>query len=79
MISVFLINKVGRKNLQLSGIIIISTTTAILTLSFSIQSIYDWTKYLGIVSIGIYMTGFALGPGVTPLIIISEMTPQEYR
>ncbi|XP_065561149.1 solute carrier family 2, facilitated glucose transporter member 1-like [Artemia franciscana] len=79
IISVFLIDKVGRKKLLLSGIIIMATTTAMVALSFSLQPIYEWTKYLGIVSIGIFIIGFALGPGAIPLIIISEMAPQEYR
>jgi SP family facilitated glucose transporter-like MFS transporter 1 len=79
LVTIPLMEKSGRRLLHLAGLAGMFVFSILMTISFVLQSKYDWLKYLSIVSIMLYIVFFALGPGSIPWLIVAELYTQGPR
>lgn len=78
IISIFLIDRLGRRLLHLIGLGGMLTTSLILFISLLVQSTNFWNKISLIMTI-LFVTFFGIGPGSIPWLITSELFNQAYR
>jgi len=76
-VSVFLLDKIGRKPIQLTGFAIIGTCLLIISIFF--HKIIDYSKTLFFVIYIICQFFFNFGPNVTTFVIPSEVFPTRFR
>ncbi|MBN3307349.1 GTR5 protein, partial [Amia calva] len=79
VIAVFIVEKLGRKLLLLSGFGICCVACAVLTVALRFQESVEWMPYLSIACVIIYVIGHAIGPSSIPYVITTEMFRQASR
>uniref|UniRef100_A0A0V0JAG7 Glucose transporter type 1 n=4 Tax=Schistocephalus solidus TaxID=70667 RepID=A0A0V0JAG7_SCHSO len=79
LISIFLIERLGRRKLLLPGLGIMFACTILITIGLAVRSSNQNVVYLAIASIYVFVGGFAIGPGSIPWFIVAEMFVQETR
>ncbi|XP_071485272.1 solute carrier family 2, facilitated glucose transporter member 1-like [Diadema antillarum] len=79
IISVYMVEKAGRRILILIPFGLMAVCLAMLTLSINLQSQLDWMKWLSLVFIFSYIISFAIGPGPVPFVIVPELWAQGPR
>ncbi|CAF0809109.1 unnamed protein product [Rotaria sordida] len=77
LISVFLMDRLGRRILHLSGLGGMFITSLILVISLIVQSTTFWNNISLIVTF-LFIAFFAIGPGSIPWLITSELFNQTY-
>ena len=78
IVSVFLMDRLGRRILHLIGIGGMFVTSLILFISLLIGSIAFWSK-ISLIMTFIFVAFFGIGPGSIPWLITSELFNQAYR
>jgi SP family facilitated glucose transporter-like MFS transporter 1 len=78
IISVFLMDRLGRRLLHLIGIAGMFVASLLLTISLLVKSTNAWNT-VSLVMIIIFVAFFAIGPGSIPWLITSELFNQVYR
>jgi sugar porter (SP) family MFS transporter len=79
IISVFVVERVGRRKLLLFPFAIMAVAMALLTVSLNLQASFSWMKWLSLVFIFLYIINFAIGPGPIPFVIVPELWAQGPR
>lgn len=81
-LSIYLVEKLGRKKLLLSSIIISAISFCVLATSYILKEYNIGKKYmslLSVIAILVYIAGFAIGLGPIPWIMLSELYPSDVR
>uniref|UniRef100_A0A8D0BTD1 Major facilitator superfamily (MFS) profile domain-containing protein n=1 Tax=Salvator merianae TaxID=96440 RepID=A0A8D0BTD1_SALMN len=76
---IFLIDRVGRKILLLSGFGVSSILSILLTMTLELQITIKWMPYVSLSLLLIFLMGFTLGPGPVSQIITIELFLQSSR
>jgi sugar porter (SP) family MFS transporter len=79
ILSIFLLDRVGRRPLLLIGVAGQILGLAILGAAFQFQQLASWKSYIAIGSLAIYVSSFAVGLGPIFWLIISEIYPLKVR
>jgi len=79
ILSIFLLDRVGRRPLLLIGVAGQIVGLAILGAAFQFQQLASWKSYIAIGSLAIYVSSFAVGLGPIFWLIISEIYPLKVR
>uniref|UniRef100_A0A646QID7 Solute carrier family 2, facilitated glucose transporter member 1 n=1 Tax=Hemiscolopendra marginata TaxID=943146 RepID=A0A646QID7_9MYRI len=79
MVSLVLVEKAGRRTLQLIGLGGIFFATVLLTVFLALKSYATWLSYVSIVLVFIFVIMFATGPGSIPWFLVAELTNQSSR
>jgi SP family galactose:H+ symporter-like MFS transporter len=79
VLSIFLLDRVGRRPLLLIGVAGQIVGLAILGAAFHFQQLASFTKYLAIASLVVYVASFAMGLGPIFWLLISEIYPLKVR
>ncbi|XP_060600218.1 glucose transporter type 1-like [Ruditapes philippinarum] len=79
VVSVPLMDRVGRRTLHLLGLGTMFIFTILITLSLSLTYLASWLKIANIIVSLLYVVGFAIGPGSIPWLIVSELFSQGAR
>lgn len=79
VISVAIIERAGRRPLLLYGWAVATGSHILLTISLSLLTVSPAMQYVSIVSVFIFITGFAIGPGPIVWILTAEMFRQSAR
>lgn len=79
VVSVFLIERVGRRNLLIGGLSVMLFSAVIITIGLALRSHAYGLIYLAITFVYIFVGGFAIGPGSIPWFVVAEMFVQETR
>lgn len=79
ILSIFLLDRVGRRPLLLIGVAGQILGLAILGAAFQFQQLASWKSYIAISSLAIYVSSFAVGLGPIFWLIISEIYPLKVR
>lgn len=79
LISVPLMDKLGRRTLHLFGLGGMFLASIFLTISLLVKFLYDWMKYISVISILLYALFFGIGPGSLPWMITAELFTQGTR
>ncbi|KAJ6656790.1 hypothetical protein lerEdw1_003121 [Lerista edwardsae] len=79
IITIFLIDTVGRRTLLLTGLGICCITCILLTMCIELQSTFPWMSYISMVMIVIFITGHVIGPSPIPDIFVTELFFQSSR
>jgi sugar porter (SP) family MFS transporter len=79
ILSIFLLDRVGRRPLLLIGVAGQILGLAILGAAFQFQQLASWKSYIAIGSLAIYVSSFAVGLGPIFWLMISEIYPLKVR
>ena len=79
VLSIFLLDRVGRRPLLLIGVAGQIVGLAVLGAAFHFQQLAGFTEYLAIASLVIYVASFAMGLGPIFWLLISEIYPLKVR
>lgn len=79
LVSIPLMDRLGRRTLHLYGLAGMFLASIFLTISLLVKFLYDWMKYISVVSILSYTLFFGIGPGSIPLMITAELFTQGTR
>ncbi|XP_065575624.1 solute carrier family 2, facilitated glucose transporter member 1-like [Artemia franciscana] len=78
-VSLVLVEKAGRKTLQLVGLAGMFVVVILLTVFLAIKDLAPWIPYISIVLIIAFVVAFATGPGSIPWFLVSELFNQSAR
>ncbi|KAG5452059.1 Solute carrier 2, facilitated glucose transporter member 3, variant 2 [Clonorchis sinensis] len=81
IISIFVIDRVGRRVLLIWGLCVVLTSLLIFTLRMIIKDAahMSWLVNVAMASIYVFVCGFGVGAGSIPWFLVVEMFSQEYR
>ncbi|XP_065564356.1 solute carrier family 2, facilitated glucose transporter member 1-like [Artemia franciscana] len=78
-VSLVLVEKAGRKTLQLVGLSGMFVVVILLTVFLAVKDLAPWIPYISIVLIIAFVVAFATGPGSIPWFLVSELFNQSAR
>lgn len=79
LISIPMMDRLGRRTLHLYGLAGMFLASIFLTISLLVKFLYDWMKYISVISILFYTLFFGIGPGSIPFLITAELFTQGTR
>ncbi|XP_025961572.2 solute carrier family 2, facilitated glucose transporter member 2 [Dromaius novaehollandiae] len=79
VISVFLVEKAGRRSLFLSGLMGMLVSAVAMTVGLALLSQFAWMSYVSMVAIFLFVIFFEVGPGPIPWFIVAELFSQGPR
>uniref|UniRef100_A0A8D0H4B2 Solute carrier family 2, facilitated glucose transporter member 2 n=1 Tax=Sphenodon punctatus TaxID=8508 RepID=A0A8D0H4B2_SPHPU len=79
VISVFLVEKAGRRSLFLAGLIGMMASATAMTIGLALQRSFTWMSYVSMVAIFLFVIFFEIGPGPIPWFIVAELFSQGPR
>lgn len=79
LISMPLVDRVGRRTLHLYGLAGMFLASIFLTISLLVKFLYDWMRYISVISILFYTLFFGIGPSSIPWMITAELFTQDSR
>ncbi|XP_053316744.1 solute carrier family 2, facilitated glucose transporter member 2 [Spea bombifrons] len=79
VVSVFLVERAGRRSLYLVGLGGMCICAIIMTIALALLSQYAWMSYLCMVAIFLFVVFFEVGPGPIPWFIVAELFSQGPR
>lgn len=79
LVSIPLMDRLGRRTLHLWGLGGMFLASIFLTISLLVKFLYDWMKYISVASILFYTSFFGIGPGALPWMITAELFTQGTR
>lgn len=79
VVSVFLVEKVGRRSLHMAGLGGMAFCSILMTVSLLLKDKYSYMSYVCIAAILIYVAFFEIGPGPIPWFIVAELFSQGPR
>ncbi|XP_027626899.1 solute carrier family 2, facilitated glucose transporter member 3 [Tupaia chinensis] len=79
VVSVFLVERAGRRTLHLIGLGGMAFCSVLMTMSLLLKDDYDWMKFVCILAILVFVAFFEIGPGPIPWFIVAELFSQGPR
>ncbi|XP_027694405.1 solute carrier family 2, facilitated glucose transporter member 3 [Vombatus ursinus] len=79
VVSLFLVERAGRRTLHLVGLGGMTVCTVLMVVSMSLKSTHLWMSYICIVATFGYVALFEVGPGPIPWFIVAELFSQGPR
>ncbi|XP_077158487.1 solute carrier family 2, facilitated glucose transporter member 3-like isoform X2 [Paroedura picta] len=79
VVSLFLVERAGRRTLHLVGLGGMAVCAAVMTIALVLQNIVSWMSYISIIAILAFVALFEIGPGPIPWFIVSELFSQGPR
>ncbi|CAN7986370.1 unnamed protein product [Ixodes hexagonus] len=79
VVSLFLIERAGRRTLHLVGLGGMAVITVILTLCLALRDSVPWLSYVSIMAVIGFVVMFAIGPGSIPWFLVGELFGQGAR
>ncbi|XP_069831307.1 solute carrier family 2, facilitated glucose transporter member 2 [Dendropsophus ebraccatus] len=79
IVSVFLVEKAGRRSLYLIGLAGMCICAVIMTIALALLHEHAWMSYLCMVAIFLFVIFFEVGPGPIPWFIVAELFSQGPR
>ncbi|XP_075365161.1 solute carrier family 2, facilitated glucose transporter member 2 isoform X1 [Mycteria americana] len=79
VISVFLVEKAGRRSLFLAGLMGMLISAVAMTVGLALLSQFAWMSYVSMVAIFLFVIFFEVGPGPIPWFIVAELFSQGPR
>ncbi|XP_008316719.1 solute carrier family 2, facilitated glucose transporter member 1-like [Cynoglossus semilaevis] len=79
VVSLFVVERVGRRPLHLTGLMGMSVSAVCLTVAMALLDQLPWMSYLSIAAIFSFVAFFEIGPGPIPWFIIAELFSQGPR
>ncbi|XP_061542928.1 solute carrier family 2, facilitated glucose transporter member 1-like isoform X1 [Phycodurus eques] len=79
VVSLFVVERVGRRPLHLTGLLGMAISAIVLTLALALLDQYNWMSYVSIVAILSFVAFFEIGPGPIPWFIVAELFSQGPR
>nr|ABL10364.1 solute carrier family 2, facilitated glucose transporter member 2 [Xenopus laevis] len=79
VVSVFLIEKAGRRSLYLVGLAGMGICAIVMTIALALLTQHAWMSYLSMVAIFLFVVFFEVGPGPIPWFIVAELFSQGPR
>uniref|UniRef100_A0A1B6E846 Major facilitator superfamily (MFS) profile domain-containing protein n=1 Tax=Clastoptera arizonana TaxID=38151 RepID=A0A1B6E846_9HEMI len=79
IVSLFLIEKAGRKTLLLSGFGSMSVVTVVLIIFLYLSKSMEWAGWASIIGVMLFVVAFAIGPGSIPWFLVNEIFHQSAR
>lgn len=79
VVSVFLVERAGRRTLHMIGLGGMAVCSAIMTISLLLKGQYEAMSFVCIVAILVYVAFFEIGPGPIPWFIVAELFSQGPR
>ncbi|KER25752.1 LOW QUALITY PROTEIN: hypothetical protein T265_14152 [Opisthorchis viverrini] len=81
IISIFVIDRVGRRVLLIWGLCVVLTCLLIFTLCMAIKEAFQmpWLVNVAMASVYVFVCGFGVGAGSIPWFLVVEMFSQDYR
>ncbi|XP_078060490.1 solute carrier family 2, facilitated glucose transporter member 2 [Mustelus asterias] len=79
MISVFLVERAGRRSLYMMGLAGMCCCAVIMTVGLVFQNSFVWMSYLSMSAIFTFVAFFEIGPGPIPWFIVAELFSQGAR
>ncbi|XP_034531148.1 solute carrier family 2, facilitated glucose transporter member 2 [Notolabrus celidotus] len=79
LVSVALVDRVGRRTLTLVGLGGMCCCAVAMTVGLKFQSDYSWMSYVSMASIFLFVSFFEVGPGPIPWFIVAELFSQGPR
>ncbi|XP_077436500.1 solute carrier family 2, facilitated glucose transporter member 1-like isoform X1 [Vanacampus margaritifer] len=79
VVSLFVVERVGRRPLHLTGLMGMAISAVALTLAMALLDQYSWMSYVSIVAILSFVAFFEIGPGPIPWFIVAELFSQGPR
>uniref|UniRef100_A0A8C5EKX2 Solute carrier family 2, facilitated glucose transporter member 1-like n=1 Tax=Gouania willdenowi TaxID=441366 RepID=A0A8C5EKX2_GOUWI len=79
VVSLFVVERVGRKPLHLTGLMGMAISAVLLTVAMSLLDKFSWMSYISIAAIFSFVAFFEIGPGPIPWFIVAELFSQGPR
>uniref|UniRef100_A0A6Q2YR48 Major facilitator superfamily (MFS) profile domain-containing protein n=1 Tax=Esox lucius TaxID=8010 RepID=A0A6Q2YR48_ESOLU len=79
MVSVALVDRVGRRTLTLIGLGGMCICAVVMTVGLVYLSVYSWMSYVSMSAIFLFVSFFEIGPGPIPWFIVAELFSQGPR
>ncbi|XP_062283898.1 solute carrier family 2, facilitated glucose transporter member 1-like [Scomber scombrus] len=79
VVSLFIVERVGRRPLQLIGLMGMAFSAVLLTVAMALLDQLRWMSYISIVAIFSFVAFFEIGPGPIPWFIVAELFSQGPR
>ncbi|XP_042326043.1 solute carrier family 2, facilitated glucose transporter member 3-like [Sceloporus undulatus] len=79
VVSLFLVERAGRRTLHLIGLGGMTVCASIMTLSLALKDSVTWMNYISIIATLAFVALFEIGPGPIPWFIVSELFSQGPR
>ncbi|XP_014888605.1 solute carrier family 2, facilitated glucose transporter member 1-like [Poecilia latipinna] len=79
VVSVFVVEHVGRRPLHLIGLMGMAVSAVFLTVAMALLDQLSWMSYISIVAIFSFVAFFEIGPGPIPWFIVAELFSQGPR
>ncbi|XP_037534624.1 solute carrier family 2, facilitated glucose transporter member 1 [Nematolebias whitei] len=79
VVSLFVIERAGRRSLHLLGLLGMAGSAILLTIALALLEQLKWMSYLSIVAIFSFVAFFEIGPGPIPWFIVAELFSQGPR
>lgn len=79
IIATFLVDRLGRKPMLITGLSTMTVSMVILTVSIALVSSVPVLGYVAVGAAMVWMLGFGMGPATVFFVIISEIYPQAVR
>ncbi|XP_063751286.1 solute carrier family 2, facilitated glucose transporter member 1-like isoform X2 [Eleginops maclovinus] len=79
VVSLFVVERVGRRPLHLAGLMGMAISAVLLTIAMALLDQLKWMSYVSIVAIFSFVAFFEIGPGPIPWFIVAELFSQGPR
>ncbi|XP_063965728.1 solute carrier family 2, facilitated glucose transporter member 1-like [Lytechinus pictus] len=79
LVTVPLMDHAGRKTLHMVGLALMFIWAIVLTIFLNLQSVWDGSSYISIISVMLFVVGFGLGPASIPWLLVAELFSQGPR
>ncbi|XP_070695145.1 solute carrier family 2, facilitated glucose transporter member 1a [Pempheris klunzingeri] len=79
VVSLFLVERMGRRPLQLIGLMGMAVSAIFLTVAMALLDQLRWMSYVSVVAIFSFVAFFEIGPGPIPWFIVAELFSQGPR
>ncbi|KAJ6668504.1 hypothetical protein lerEdw1_011986 [Lerista edwardsae] len=79
VVSLFLVERAGRRTLHLTGLGGMAVCAAVMTIALVLKGVVAWIDYISIIAIMVFVAFFEIGPGPIPWFIVSELFSQGPR
>ncbi|XP_076597324.1 solute carrier family 2, facilitated glucose transporter member 1-like isoform X2 [Chaetodon auriga] len=79
MVSLFVVERMGRRILHLTGLMGMAVSAVFLTVAMALLDQFRWMSYVSIMAIFSFVAFFEIGPGPIPWFIVAELFSQGPR
>ncbi|KAM7405442.1 hypothetical protein PAMP_012704 [Pampus punctatissimus] len=79
VVSLFVVERAGRRPLQLIGLMGMAVSAVLLTVALVLLDQFRWMSYVSIVAVFSFVAFFEIGPGPIPWFIVAELFSQGPR